>query len=202
MKSSESAGHRAMEATLQRLESEINLMRNQTKDLPQEINELRNKNTDLESKMALFTATIHTLTDESKVAIKTLSDENKVAIKTLSDESKAKIHECLEEAQKVIKLDIKRFSSLSNTYVEEALRKEAIPAKVSSLVVEQLKTGEMQTVMQEYARKAVTVTGPEWIYEKLDHMVRDAFKELAEKIDKMGEKLIARVDVLGRGMSR
>jgi chromosome segregation ATPase len=191
MKSSESAGHRAMEATLQRLESEINLMKNQTKDLPQEINDLRNKNADLESKMTLFTATIHTLTDESKVAIKTLSNE-----------SKAKIHECLEEGQKVIKLDIKRLPTLFKTHVEEALRMEAIPAKVSSLVAEQLKTGEMQTVMQEYAKKAVIVAGPEWIYEKLDHMVKDAFKELAEKIDKMGEKLIDRVDVLGRGMSK
>lgn len=40
-------------------------------------------------------------------------------------------------------------------------------------------------MQQEYARKAVTVAGPEWIYEKLEWMVENALEKITKRIDEL-----------------
>ena len=66
-----------IELPLQRLQSEIEILKVNTKDLPQEINDLRNKVLDIEAQLApaafskAFSSTIHDLTTKSKAAIHT-----------------------------------------------------------------------------------------------------------------------------------
>lgn len=156
-----------METTLQHLQNELNTMKNDTKDLPSEINDLRNKNTDLESKMSLVTATA-AFTN---------------TVNALTAESTATIRNDAEEGRKTITDKIKEFQSLLETCVEETLRGEMVPNRVSCLVMDEMKTEAMQEMQKEYARKAVTVAGPEWIYEKLEWMVGNAFEKVMERID-------------------
>lgn len=63
------------------------------------------------------------------------------------------------------------------------MRGEMVPNRVSCLVMDEMKTEAMQEMQKEYARKAVTVAGPEWIYEKLEWMVGNAFEKVMERID-------------------
>jgi hypothetical protein len=66
-----------IELSLQRMQSEIEILKVNTKDLPQEINDLRNKVFDIEAQLApaafskAFSSTIHDLTTKSKAAIHT-----------------------------------------------------------------------------------------------------------------------------------
>ncbi|KAH8634028.1 hypothetical protein IG631_12664 [Alternaria alternata] len=66
-----------IELPLQRLQSEIEILKVNTKDLPQEINDLRNKVLDIEAQLApaafskAFSSTIYDLTTKSKAAIHT-----------------------------------------------------------------------------------------------------------------------------------
>ncbi|KAB2100841.1 hypothetical protein AG0111_0g10812 [Alternaria gaisen] len=66
-----------IELLLQRLQSEIEILKVNTKDLPQEINDLRNKVLDIEAQLApaafskVFSSTVHDLTTKSKAAIHT-----------------------------------------------------------------------------------------------------------------------------------
>jgi len=157
-----------METTLQRLQNELNTMKNDTKDLPSEINDLRNKNADLESKMALVTATV-AFTN---------------TVNALTAESTAKIRNDAEEGKKTITDKINEFQSLLETCVEDTVR-EMTPNMISCLVMNEMKTEEMQEMQKVYARKAVTVAGPEWIYEKLEWMVGNAFEKVMERIDEL-----------------
>ena len=167
MSTSQQTKQKAMESTLQRLQNELNIVKNDTRDLTSEINDLRTKNADLESKMALVTATV-AFTN---------------TMNTLTAESTAKIRDDAEEGRKTITDKIKEFQSLLETHVEETVRGEIVPNMVSCMVMDEMKTEEMQEMQQEYARKAVTVAGPEWIYEKLEWMVGTAFEKVMKRID-------------------
>ncbi|KAI4642152.1 hypothetical protein J4E93_007296 [Alternaria ventricosa] len=169
MSTSQQTKQKAMESTLQRLQNELNSMKNDTKDLPSEINDLRNKNADLASKMALVTATV-AFTN---------------TVNTLTAESTAKIRNDADEGRKTITDKIKEFQSLLETCVEETVRGEMVPNMVSCLVMDEMKTEAMQEMQKEYARKAVTVAGPEWIYEKLEWMVEKALEKVMKRIDEL-----------------
>ena len=169
MSTSQQTKQKAMEATLQRLQNELNILKNDTKDLPSEINDLRTKNADLESKMALVTATV-AFTN---------------TVNTLTAESTAKIRNDAEEGMKTITDKIKEFQSLLETCVEETVRGERVPNMVSCMVLDEMKTEMMQEVQKEYARKAVTVAGPEWIYEKLEWMVGNAVEKVTKRVDEL-----------------
>jgi len=156
-----------METTLQRLQNELNTMKNDVHQVSLEINDLRNKNTDLESKMSLVTATV-AFTN---------------TVNTLTAESTTKIRNDAEEGRKTITDKIKEFQSLLETCVEETVRGEMVPNMVSCMVMDEMKTETMQEMQKEYARKAVTVAGPEWIYEKLEWMVGNAFEKVMKRID-------------------
>ena len=158
-----------METTLQRLQNELNTMKNDTKDPPNEINDLRNKNADLESKMALVTATV-AFTN---------------TVNALTAESTAKIRNDAEEGKKTITDKINEFQSLLETCVEETVRGEMVSNMISCLVMNEMKTEEVQEMQKEYARKAVTVAGPEWIYEKLEWMVKNAVEKVTKRVDEL-----------------
>ncbi|KAI4663806.1 uncharacterized protein J4E78_004225 [Alternaria triticimaculans] len=169
MSPSRQTKQKAMETTLQHLQNELNILKNDTKDLPSEINNLRNKNAEPASKMALVTATV-AFTN---------------TVNTLTTESTAKIRNDAEEGRKTITDKIKEFQSLLETCVEETVRGEMIPNMVSCMVLDEMKTEMMQEVQKEYARKAVTVAGPEWIYEKLEWMVGNAVEKVTKRVDEL-----------------
>jgi len=104
-------------------------------------------------------------------------------VNTLTAESTTKIRNDAEEGRKTITDKIKEFQSLLETCVEETVRGEMVPNMVSCMVMDEMKTETMQEMQKEYARKAVTVAGPEWIYEKLEWMVGNAFEKVMKRID-------------------
>jgi archaellum component FlaC len=178
------AAIQAIETTLQRLQSDFNTMRDETKDLPGEINALRNKFSDLKNQLSVI------------ISSATLAS----TIQALTTQARAAINTRTEEGKKAINGEIKKFLTNSTIYAEEAVRKEEIPDKVSKEVIKQLETESMQTVLKDYAKKVLASEAANDIFDKMQWMVDQAKEDIMKEIDKVNKEITAKIGTIGRTM--